>query len=66
VISQWRDIPSNDEHLHIRLSERELRAMKQEQLAMLEDAVWLISQALKGRTDGPLTLPRSRLPVRAA
>lgn len=46
------------------LTEIDAERWDRERLDMLEDAFWLLRQALAGRIEGPLTLPRMGVPVR--
>lgn len=48
------------------LAEIDARRWERERLDMVEDAIWLLGQAVEGHTEGPLTLPRSHIPVRTA
>lgn len=64
-IECYRD-PTLEQVWTIRLTFRDAIMWDREQLDMLEDALWLADQAMRGRTAGPLTLPRTRLPVRTS
>jgi hypothetical protein len=46
------------------LTEADALAWERERLDMLEDAFWLVREALAGNVEGPLTLRRTRLPIR--
>jgi len=46
------------------LTEADARGWERERLDMLEDAFWLVREALAGHIEGPLTLPITRLPIR--
>lgn len=68
-LTSWNDLdlPRGGRvyHWQIDLTDRDAMLMSREQLAMIEDGLWLIDQAIRGeRQDGPLTLPKTRLPVR--
>jgi hypothetical protein len=61
------DISSDPDGTHrvlLKVTKHDLVAWDPERLDMLLDAEWLIRQALAGRTTGPLTLPRTQLPIR--
>lgn len=46
------------------LTEADARAWSRERIDMVEDAIWLLAQAIEGHDAGPLTLPRSGIQVR--
>lgn len=46
------------------LTEADANEWHHERLAMLMDAMWLAREALAGHVEGPMTLPRTRVPIR--
>lgn len=64
MLEQWTDPMSGSQIVRLALTDNEMREMDREQLDMIADAVFLIEHALKGKVDGPLTLPRTGLPIR--
>ena len=61
-LTTWTDLSA--QHWKITLTYRDAREMNSEQREMLADALWLVQAATRGDTEGPLTLPRTGLPVR--
>lgn len=66
-IEQRFDRVARDQVWSIRLTEYDIISWDRERLNMLQDALWLAELTMVGeRTGGPLSLPRTRLPVRLA
>lgn len=64
--SKWEAWTSTDGVMHftVGLHPYEAARWNAERLAMLEDGVFLIQAAFRGETTGPLTLPKTGIPVR--
>lgn len=64
MLERWEDPITGTRILRLALTASEMRRLRPEQLDMLADAEFLIEAALRGDVEGPLTLPRTRVPVR--
>lgn len=64
MISSWVDVDGTA-HCKIEITVRQMREMDKEQIAMADDAMWLLRHALRGNhLTGPLALPETKILIR--